>query len=247
MKYILPYRTFSLLLIVLLAFGACKSKKVIVVDNSDSLIVENKDSTIVSKKLAQYAMSEVPAYFTGNYTGTFIDSTKSVDFMGTLKLVKDSSLQIVGSPGLGIEAFRLYAGQDSVVFLNRLKREAFIFKSNKQINFVTYLQEILFGNINSLENNGIVDIHRFLMADSIKVDENRKITNLMLHDVGNMKQINICYSWLTSDTNLLPKTYKMLLNGNDVFINIEEYKFDAFTINPPSISNKYEIKYRNGL
>lgn len=206
--------------------------------------VDTVDVRVVNKV---YRSTDIPSYFVGTYTGVLVDSTKNVDFGGSLKLIKDSALLVIGSPGFGIEAFRLYANADSVVFLNRLERKAHIIKSTRNLNMVSYLQEVLFANYENLKKDSTLSLTKFINESSILADSSFKITYLELFKIGNLKNVAIKYGWTESGAIFCPKSYAIDLKSTQVSVIFEQFEFTSFSISPVSISNKYEIKYHEGL
>jgi len=79
-------------------------------------------------------------------------SKESFNLTGTIRMIRDSVIWISVSPGLGIEAARLYITQDSVFFMNRLTNEYTVstfgfFNTQYQVDLdFNILQSLLTGN-----------------------------------------------------------------------------------------------------
>jgi len=79
-------------------------------------------------------------------------SKESFNLTGTIRMIRDSVIWISVSPGLGIEAARLYITQDSVFFMNRLNNEYAVstfgfFNTQYQVDLdFNILQSLITGN-----------------------------------------------------------------------------------------------------
>jgi len=79
-------------------------------------------------------------------------SKESFNLTGTIRMIRDSVIWVSVSPGLGIEAARLYITQDSVFFMNRINNEYAVstfsfFNTQYQVDLdFNILQSLLTGN-----------------------------------------------------------------------------------------------------
>jgi hypothetical protein len=90
-----------------------------------------------------------------------LSSKETYSLTGNIRMIRDSVIWISVSPGLGIEAVRLYITQDSVFFMNRLNNEYAattfgFFNTQYQVDLdFNMLQSLLTGNglaVKTLEN-----------------------------------------------------------------------------------------------
>lgn len=138
----------SLLLIslVVLACG-CKSKRALVKAPLKEYGVDYLLERMTENQLQFNTIS-----MKASITAKLNNSKDGISLGGTIRIVRDSIIWISLSPGLGIEAARLYITQDSVLFMDRINGRYFastlnFFNNNYQVDLdFNMLQGLLLGN-----------------------------------------------------------------------------------------------------
>jgi hypothetical protein len=137
-------------LITTTLFPACRSHRNIVKDPI-------KDGTALVENRFQFETLSMKATIAASSN----TSQESYNLTGTIRMISDSVIWISVSPGLGIEAVRLYITQDSVFFMNRINNEYAastfgFFNTQYQVDLdFNMLQSLLTGNssvVKTLEN-----------------------------------------------------------------------------------------------
>lgn len=127
----------------------------------------------------------------------------------SIRVQKDSVIWVSVQPGLGIEAARMMLTQDSVYFMNRLKKEYaatdYRFLRNKFQVDVSFdvLQSILLGNYQSQGSEKVVSAEGMqhikqqrqnLTFDYFISDINNKLQRLNVKDVNTSNTIDVKYN-----------------------------------------------------
>ncbi|MDQ3046093.1 MAG: DUF4292 domain-containing protein [Bacteroidota bacterium] len=142
------FRTSILLLLCMIAFGSCKNKKHLTLNNGKCILDFKNAKTLTSNlKTSEFKFDRLNAKISAE---AVIDSSSN-SFSITLRIKKDSVIWMSISK-LGIEGARVLIKKDSVWFLNRLENKyfkgdfAYISKLlNTELDF-EMLQSLLVGN-----------------------------------------------------------------------------------------------------
>jgi len=136
-----------LLITITLFFSACRTQRKVIKAPLKEYGVEFLFEKMEESKFHFETLSMKATIAASSST-----SKESFNLTGTIRMIRDSVIWISVSPGLGIEAARLYITQDSVFFMNRLTNEYTVstfgfFNTQYQVDLdFNILQSLLTGN-----------------------------------------------------------------------------------------------------
>lgn len=231
--------------------------------------------TACGKKLLPTASYD-EAYALENFDFEYLQTKSKINFSSTdrnlgssatIRMKKDSIIWISVSPIFGIEAARGYINQDTIVFIDRVNKEAhrYNYKSlsnmlNFEINF-QMLQAILLGNqvfefdredkFSKKLGELRIDQERGRFQLQTAADqENRKISKIRVNEIPDGSQMEIIFAAFNAVANqIFPYEAKVTIesegtNGKEITtVEINHSKVDAGNTPlsfPFSIPGSYE-------
>jgi len=132
-------KTLFFLIITITLFSSCHSQR---------KVVKNVLPEKIEEPQFQFETLSMKASISASSNA----SKDSYNLTGNIRMIRDSVIWISVSPGLGIEAVRLYITQDSVFFMNRINSEYAattfgFFNTQYQVDLnFNMLQSLLTGN-----------------------------------------------------------------------------------------------------
>lgn len=109
--------TLFFILLLGIAFNACKPKQKIVYSTSP---VEDKANNQI---FSDIITSEIPFHtFSAKLNMNFSTGSKSMSSKANIRIVRDDALQISIQPLFGVEMFRFYMNTDTVMLLDRMNK-----------------------------------------------------------------------------------------------------------------------------
>ena len=187
------------ILIAVVFFSSCKSKKETVAERPDLVPVNNVLTQVIESGFD-------PLWFSGKADVSYTDGTNSQNITATIRIKRDSVIWASISPGLGIEVARVILTPDSMKILNRLEqtyRQTPFAEINKMLNSplkFRHLQDLLMGNYpdyveNSAINHVGVEGNDYILSAVLKPGEenhNDVIETLWIHPFTNrIKKLRI--------------------------------------------------------
>jgi len=224
--------SFSFVVALLLIFNSC---------STISKINKSRAPFISQKKLLEKVLNINTDFTTLHFQKVnlhFEDPGKSYNVNSDIRIQKDSLIQISVRPGFGIEAFRIGLQKDSIIIINRLKKEVLIssysYLTNQygiKLDFDD-IQNILLARYFNVEGkyNGKVNFVRkenYILSRVVELN----LAKLLLTDI------------VDKDKRIIKKTINC--NQPDIDLNIE-YK-DYIEKDKLELPSKIDLHLKKGL
>lgn len=211
----------TIMLLVVLVFSSCKTKKLVV---GDRVILPIKTTVLIDTVQHQALNFDfLSAKLAIKYSGS-----QKMSLKGNLRMKKDSVIWLSLSPGLGIEAARVLIGIDGVKFMNRIEK-----------NYSLYTYEELSNKFNTPLD--FMMIQAFLMGNHMLPLDKEE----MYSDIPNKSQYRISnftdrqLRRIQKDRFLPEELIYMLL------VHPENYRPEAQLLEDKVNERSLEIKYKN--
>ncbi|MCL2511689.1 MAG: DUF4292 domain-containing protein, partial [Bacteroidales bacterium] len=136
-----------LLITITLFFSACRTQRKVI-----KVPLKEYGADFLLEKMGESKFHFETLSMKATIAASSSTSKESFNLTGTIRMIRDSVIWISVSPGLGIEAARLYITQDSVFFMNRLNNEYAVstfgfFNTQYQVDLdFNILQSLITGN-----------------------------------------------------------------------------------------------------
>ncbi|MCF8297498.1 MAG: DUF4292 domain-containing protein [Saprospiraceae bacterium] len=227
-----------LLVIVLLFFGSCRTRKEII----EPIKAKDEGAEYLFNQLKKNELKF--DWISAKFSTNFIADKKSNSVSGHIRMCCDSAIWVSLSPALGIEIARVLITVDSVKLLNRINKTYFVgdFKYlnellNTDLDF-DILQSLIVGNDFTYYENDVFKARVFNKLYHLSTVGRRKLKKYVKNEQEDLRV-------LVQDMFLDPETYKiqkLILK----IIQKENRKLEANYSNYRAVQNQlfpHTVKY----